>query len=200
MKTKLISIGNNRKLSRSIAVFNLPSHKTCPGKTSLCDKSCYAKKAERLYSNARDMRERNYTATQKSGFADEMIKEIRESGVKLFRWHESGDWFNQRYLNNSIKIAKALPNVGFLAYTRSHHLDFSKCPKNLVIYFSYDKESSAVEILDGYLYAFMQDKMDITPVDGHICQSDNFKGLHHYCGDKCKYCWNGSGNVIFPIH
>lgn len=121
----------NMKLARNdkeyFLIWNLPAVTTCPNRTAMCEKACYARKAERLYPQVLPCRENNFDLSRKSSFTYDMIHTIRYYlGLKknigkkcYFRIHESGDFYNQNYTNAWIYIASQLPEVTFLAYTKS---------------------------------------------------------------------------------
>lgn len=137
----LLSLGN-RKLQPDIAIWNLPHRKTCPGATAECKKYCYAQKAERLYKATLPFRERNFKLSKKANFAKTMIEALSkiQHKVRAVRIHESGDFYNQEYLDKWVEVAKAFPKIMFTAYTKSLHLDFSKAKKtkNMILFASID--------------------------------------------------------------
>ena len=209
---KLLSIGNNKKLGKTVAIFNLPARKTCPGATTYCGKVCYAMKAERMYKGAREMRERNYQASLGPDFIGDMMMELAEFKGSKVRIHESGDFYDQAYLNKWIAIVSNFPDIIFLAYTKMYdRLDFRGIPGNLVVYASYDPTTL--------------DKMGTQPSELHECVIEDApivhapgtvftqgrtdfwyrcdpvsKGHHNYCGVSCNVCWERTNNVIFQKH
>ena len=202
MKTKLLSIGCNRKLGKKVAVFNLPQGKTCPGKTALCREICYAAKAERMYPAAAAMRARNLVAAEKDTFVDDMIAEILGSGVSLLRIHESGDFFSQEYLNKWVKIIEVCSRVKFLAYTKSFMLDWTNAlhMDNLSLLWSIDKTTKTGPPLPTRATAYTVAKgEDRPPVSGEVtCTHTSDK---HYCGTECTLCWDDVGHhIYFPQH
>jgi len=201
MKTKLLSIGCNRKLGKKVAVFNLPQGKTCPGKTALCREICYAAKAERMYPAAAAMRARNLVAAEKDTFVDDMIAEILGSGVTKVRIHESGDLFSQEYLDKWIAIMEACSRVQFLAYTKSFHLDWTTAldTDNLSLLWSIDKTTKIRPPLPGPTAYTVAKGEDRPPVSGEVtCTHTSDK---HYCGTECTLCWDDVGHhIYFPQH
>src|SRR5574343_650785 len=111
----------NRKLKQGYLIWNLPAVKTCPGSTAICRKLCYARKAERVYPDVLPCRMSNYHDSKKESFTDDMIMLI-EKTLKTykkfngyFRVHESGDFYNQKYLDSWFKIVAQFPEIKFLA-------------------------------------------------------------------------------------
>lgn len=126
----------NKKLKNTdeveFLIFSLPAVITCPWSTELCRKSCYAKKAERIYPQVLPCRMNNLAETKKPTFVLEMIelidaklKRAEKKGKSiLFRWHESGDIYNAEYLRKIYEICDYFRgrNITFQAYTKSVNL------------------------------------------------------------------------------
>jgi Gene product 88 len=110
------------------------------------DIRCFAASDEMLYPNLKRMRWRNFDLIldvhKKSGIEGVvllLLKSLenyeRKNGViKIFRIHDSGDFFLQWYLDAWVETAKSRPDVLFYAYTKS--LPFwekikDNVPKNL---------------------------------------------------------------------
>ena len=192
-----ISPGN---LRMKIPTFSLPADVTCPNSTSLCRQYCYAKKAERLYKNVLPSRIRNYKESKKYlDFAKQLIIWLSKKQLKYFRIHESGDFYNQDYLDIWCGIAKLFPEINFLAYTQMYKLDYSLKPDNLIIYWTVWPDSK--DVPDTGLKAYVIDdgsnKINNYKTDGLICKKGHGNNLT--C-DKCLYCFKGKGNVRFRIH
>ena len=202
----MLSIGMNRKLGKKIAVFNLPARKTCPGRTPYCNTVCYATKAERCYPSAKASRENNYKASKKKDFVDKITTEILKSKVKMMRWHESGDCYNQDYLNKIIEICNRCPDVKFLMYTKMYdRLEWHNKPSNLVLYASLDPTSfSKMDSVNKCIFniSTIVDKEEDAPKgdNWYICKPMKDTKHHNYCGEDCLVCWNGSHNAVWIKH
>lgn len=192
----MISIGNNRKLTKTVGIFNLPPGITCPGATPECVKLCYAQKANKMYKSAREMRLANLEKTKDPLFAIKLAMEITQAGLSSVRFHESGDFFNQEYLDKVMNVCSMCPDVRFLAYTKSFHLDFSRKPDNLVIYWS--TTDSNVNRAPAGLKAHLVMKGQQPPTGYVTCQQLGME--KHYCGSVCKICWEGKEDVYFDQH
>lgn len=118
MRTNYTKKGNS-KISKTCGIFNLPTH-VC--KTQC--KNCYARKAEKLYPNVLPSRNKNLEFTKTENFVSGMIADIQASKVKIYRIHESGDFYSQEYIFAWFKIITALPHIQFYAYTKAV-LDFN---------------------------------------------------------------------------
>ena len=110
------------------AMFNLRAKTTCPFRSRDCERFCYAKRDER-YPQARANRDGNLTASKRSDFVQRMIYTIEtelssrryQGSVMILRIHESGDFYNQKYLNDWIDIMAhfATAPIIFQFYTKS---------------------------------------------------------------------------------
>lgn len=119
--------------------FTLPAKKTCPMAKD-CLKFCYASKWAFTWSNVKAKHEANLKATKQKDFVKNIILEVTKKNIEAVRIHDSGDFYNKRYLGKWIKIATQLPNVTFYAYTKSIHLfkgNEDAIPKNMVIVYSF---------------------------------------------------------------
>ena len=187
----------NHKLCKKVMIWNLPERLTCPGITPECAKVCYAAKSTRRFpKTVVPYRMKNLAFTKDPAFVPEMVKYINKSGITMFRWHEDGDVYDQEYLDKLFTIMNACPNTRFLMYTKSFHLDFSKAPDNLSLYWS-TTDSNAVKAPAGPRAHLVLKGQ--TPPAGYItCDTGGLK--EHYCGDKCTICWAGKSDVYFKQH
>lgn len=126
---------------RSAISFGIPAFesedgfKTCPGAGS-CAAVCYARQGHYQWSNVRSAREFNLEIAKNSPskFAKLAIEDLKKIPHKIIRVHDSGDFFNQSYLDAWYKIAQEFPEKKFYAYTKSFHLDlYSNKPNNFQI-------------------------------------------------------------------
>jgi len=191
-----VSKGN---LRMDIPTFSLPAIFTCPNSTNMCRRFCYAKKAER-FIQVKKSRLSNVIDTVLDDFIDKMVDTIRKRNTKYFRIHESGDFYNQEYLDKWIKIARRLPNVTFLAYTQMYHLDYSKKPDNLIIYWSVWPDSKNVPSEGLFAYVIDNGKGRLPKNQYIINGKECIKGVNGLKCNNCMYCYKGKGNVIFKLH
>jgi len=197
-----ISPGNRRM---NIPTFSLPSEDTCPGATDLCKKNCYAKKAERIWKYVLPSRKRNLNGTKNTSFIGNVIKYIDKHKPEYFRIHESGDFYNQKYLCCWFVIANLCPDTKFLAYTQNYKLDYSLKPDNFILYWTVWPDSLGVPET-GLRATVIDDGSG--KIDDSSLQSERLdkafkckkgKGNNITC-EKCKYCLEGKGDVTFKIH
>jgi len=156
-KKRLLSFSvGNAKLGDNILIFSLPAGWTCPfgetckvlvdragGNKNLAEKIehlCYAAWEELIRPTVRASRWRNLDLLDETKNHEEIVDliydsikyHIRKSGtdVEYVRIHESGDFYDGRYLFAWIDVAKKMPYLEFYAYTKS--LPFVKKHKNLI--------------------------------------------------------------------
>ena len=186
-------ICDGNKKTGNIPTFSLPAISTCPGKTPLCTRICYAKRTERRFLRVYLTRVWNFSQViANHNWWQAIIYWIRERQAKgkpvnYFRIHEGGDFFNQRYLDQWKEIARACPETRFLAFTKSFHLDYSDKPDNLIIYWSVMEDTPKERIPREGLYAYV----------GH---ADKEAFPCKWKCDECLYCFYGKGNIVFPRH
>lgn len=154
---------SNEKLANmNIIYLSLPAGYTCPfaagcktfahkkggkfkssGKSILDaggDMRCYAASTEARYPNVRESRWSNFELLQNTddiaGLISRSIQyfNVHNPDIKIFRIHESGDFFSQEYFNAWIDVAEKFPNILFYAYTVSlpyWQESKDRIPKNL---------------------------------------------------------------------
>jgi hypothetical protein len=140
--SKLLTMGN-AKLGDNIAVWSLPSVKTCPGATDLCKRLCYAKRFEAFRAIDYGPKLR---ISKSEAFIGRMVEEAKWK--RLVRIHAAGDFYDADYVGDWIEIAKRTPETRYYGYTRSWRspgllkkLLKLKAMPNVTLLFSCDKES-----------------------------------------------------------
>ena len=184
----------NKKLPTTTAIFNLPSQITCPNATEECKKWCYAKKAERMYPNVLPFRMKNLELTKdtEARLINDVNEELKKSQkVTHVRIHESGDYYNQQYLNKWFVIAVCNPNLTFYSYTKMWNLDYSRKPSNMIVLLSDDtgKWQRHYYKFDGVTYV-EDDKNKRNTIKQHLRNTINGKQLERKftCVGDCKVC------------
>lgn len=125
--------------------FGIPAYqsntglKTCPN-AGACAKGCYALAGAYRFSNVAQAFERRLAATQVDAFVDQMLADIDKQRAERIRIHDSGDFYNEEYLDRWLRIMQARPEVEFYAYTKMVSL-FKKrakdLPKNFTVIYSF---------------------------------------------------------------
>lgn len=206
-----ISTGNRKLVSNKetrFLIWNLPARKTCPFATLLCLLFCYAIKAEKNYPDCLPARERNFNFSKSKIFVPFMVQMIhyicslkayRTAKRIVFRWHESGDFYSQKYTNDCLDIMRQcydIPNLIFMAYTKSApFFEGKQLPKNFVLRGSIwsDTKPEQEKLLRQY------------PVYT-VCNEEDFKKLPEkqkcHCDDcgHCNKCWLTRENIQCVQH
>lgn len=197
--TDIFSFGN-LKLPKTTAIFNLPRMLTCPGATPLCKQICYASKAERMHRVVRTHRHDMFMLSKTNAFPWilETALDRLPKTVTAVRIHESGDFYDQRYLDTWINAMKKFPQLTFYAYTKSSRLNFTR-PDNFVIRLSMDSTSEpyvydSINKFDGI--SWLQQKGEELPdwinvENPLVCPGD--------C-KVCSYCLKKGGDLVIPEH
>jgi hypothetical protein len=134
-----------KKSAKRTFNFGIPAYqsntglKTCPN-AGACAKGCYALAGAYRFSNVAQAFERRLTATQDDAFVDQMLADIDKQRAERIRIHDSGDFYNEEYLDRWLRIMRARPQVEFYAYTKMVSL-FKKrskdLPKNFTVIYSF---------------------------------------------------------------
>ena len=208
MKMKLYVSTGNKKLKSNdkvrFLIWNLPAVQTCPFRTALCEKNCYARKAEKQYPGCLPCRERNLELSKQDDFVDKMVELIRRRlrhkayfGKKvLFRIHESGDFYSVEYAVKWVHIAILCPEVTFLAYTKS--LPFFEniaLPSNFIVRASIwsDTKPELLELSAKYPIYTALPKGTYDTIRNFQCKCED-------CG-TCQACYSPKvKNIIVDIH
>jgi len=114
----------NTKLDKSIGIFNLPAVEEVCGR--IC-KGCYAINSQIQYKSVLPSRYRKLEFSKQLDFETKIRDSIVSLRLEYVRVHESGEFYSQVYVDRWYRIAKSLPDVTFVAYSkRFGDFDFSK--------------------------------------------------------------------------
>lgn len=148
---KTISISMENTKIGKIPSFSLPALDSCPGKTTWCEKACYAAKIERVYRCAKKAYDLNFELVKGTDFVatiNEELTKLVKKGITTFRLHVSGDFYDVRYIYNWLKIVKANPTITFFGYTHSWsvlnllpHLGILRAQPNVILFASTDEST-----------------------------------------------------------
>jgi hypothetical protein len=185
---KLIAMA--KRLGKTIKSFTLPSGWTCPAAKDCLSKAdretgkikdgpdtvfrCFAASSEAQYKNTRAMVWRNFDAI-KSVMSDawrynkdqvKAVADLLESNLPkkfdIMRVHVGGDFFNQKYFDAWMEVARRNPSKHFYAYTKSlkywvsrleEKFDGYSIPSNFVLTASYGGRHDAMIVEHGLKYA-----------------------------------------------
>ena len=216
----------NRKLDRSILIFNLPDAFTCPNASAACLRFCYARLARTASPHSTAIsRYARFLISQRPDFAEIISDELRrKKNVRAVRIHESGDFYSPAYFMKWLEIARRFPSITFYAYTKSlfaaKHLD--QLPDNFVLIFSLDKSnfrlfsfvmkhvqearSKGKRVGVSYVDTHTEeDKRNIREISKlmsvHVCPATVSSNRGKVkCGRDCSYCVLDPKCVVFNVH
>lgn len=187
----------NEKIDRAL-IFNLPAIKTCPGATELCKKICYAYDSEVLYKHvAPQSRARNLAFAKDPSFRELMSAKLSRARLPRMRLHESGDFFNQKYLDAWTEIIGRDSKRTFWVYTKSWNLDFTEALKlkNLYLRYSVDATTKKYPAQD-IPHAAVSASRD----DFFVCPSTKVVGHSIRCMKDCSFCAECREPLTFRPH
>lgn len=133
----------SKHFNKRVFNFGLPAYKSNTGKVVCrmadeCIKFCYAQKGAYIWSNVSPAFEKRLEISMQDNFVDLIVMEIQKKKVDYVRVHDSGDYYDKRYLAKWFKIAELLPNVRFYSYTNEVGMikNLESIPKNYDFIFS----------------------------------------------------------------
>ncbi len=150
----MLTRGNRKLIGSQIWTFSLPSglDTTCPGRTPICEKHCYDKRADKVRPNKRRRREANYRASRKASFVPLILGLIDYHDVQLMRLHVGGDFGTYLYTRKWLKIMKEAVHTRFWFYTRSWRVESIRpvieqmsTLSNVRVWYSLDKDTGLPE-------------------------------------------------------
>jgi hypothetical protein len=191
----LLSNGN-RKLAKNVLCWSIPPVITCLN-CEQCKKHCYARHPYLFYPVVKKAWDRNYTLAQTGEFTAHIIAQLKEAVEYMrkpfVRIHVSGDFFNQEYVNNWIKIIKTFPSVKFFGYTKVMDiLDLTELVNldNVNIINSIASDG-------GVNFGKAGRITELKNLGYRVCPADKNKNIK--CGKNCFICMKIE-KVCFPWH
>lgn len=214
----------NSKLGRKIWTFSIPAGDTCPGKTEVCSKECYAAEGFFLMPNVARSLERNWDETRDPDFVYQSVHHLRRVKAKVCRVHVAGDLYDAEYAQKWLDIFRQVPECRFFIYTRSWRLDnirpaiirMAKLP-NVRMWWSVDKDTGKPRhVPKNVRLAYMQVAHEDVPryradlvfrvdrlydkvvkkVNGAmVCPVENGVTEDMTCM-KCGFCWRDKGETF----
>ena len=201
----------NSKLQQTL-IWNIPAVLTCPFATDACKEYCYTIKSERMYPSVLPRRFRHLQESQQQEFEEKMIEELHrqaqrktKTGKQKFQYvriHESGDFYSQAYVDKWARIAKACPDLKFLAYTKSYLYDFTELQSlpNVTIRMSLDSTSKQKAFQTSMPKAYVRTEETIQKLPQ---TTDKRQTIQCNVGMKChecRLCWTSNKDVAFELH
>lgn len=168
---------------------------------SICSK-CYALKGRYVFGNVKKALQRRLSSLVHSEWVEAMVFQINQTGINVFRWHDSGDIQNLEHLERIAQVCRLTPNVRHWLPTREYALvtaykeKHGAFPDNLNIRLS-------AYMVDGPLPDGAANRLGVT-MSGVTsdpkkvsCPAYNQGGV---CG-SCRACWDKNQAVVFyPKH
>ena len=122
-------------------------------KAGACIRDCYAQMGRYIMFDATvrlNTQKLNYLMNHWSEWKTRMINTIKSigwAGGAVIRWHDSGDFISEKYLEMAFDVARATPNDFHYAYTKEVGMvSNSNVPDNFEIKFSYGgKEDKLID-------------------------------------------------------
>lgn len=187
----------NTKTGRDVVTYSRAPGPTCPGASSWCAATCYAKRPFNRYVGTREQWSRNATEQ----FAP-LLPPPRKDGrpIKL-RIHVSGDFDTAPYIRSWVKVLRERPDVQAWAYTRSWRvprlrkaLEELRSLPNMQLFASTDPSIMDAPPPGWRVAAIVGDER----YSGPVCMEQT--GKQPSCS-ACGYCFRGrKGNITFKQH
>lgn len=122
-------------------------------KAGECTRDCYAQMGRYIMFDDTvrlNTQKLNYLMNHWEEWKERMINSIKAmsfAGGSVVRWHDSGDFLSEKYLQIAYEIAEATPNDYHYAYTKEINMVLkNKAPDNFEFKFSYGgKEDSSID-------------------------------------------------------
>ncbi|MBL8824206.1 MAG: hypothetical protein JNJ77_16590 [Planctomycetia bacterium] len=212
----------NRKLGlKHIWGFTLPSgtDAVCPGRTSICARSCYALRLEKLRPKVHKAYQRNLVMTKRRDFAQRMYYFVRAMRIRTVRIHIGGDFFSEEYARKWLQVIEKSPRTHFYFYTRSWRIspicvvleEMASLP-NCSAWYSCDSETGLpanvpprvrlawlqldpLEQINSPVHLIFRDyplrKHPVThSSDAHICpEQDGLRRKQRITSESCQFCF-----------
>jgi hypothetical protein len=158
----LLSQGTD-KMGATIFGWSIPAISTCPGKTSICRKCCYATHGRYVTDKVKRLMRWRLLQSRQEDWVGRMSDELFRRGVLVCRIHVSGDFYSPEYTSKWIDICARSQHTRFFAYTRSWrvptiepYLRALAALKNVRLWYSADTEAAPTDVPPGVRVAWLQ--------------------------------------------
>lgn len=196
---KNLLIRGNVKMGNEVYLFNLPPLQTCtPTDWCLHGKkgkpACYALGGNFVFESVKRSMLERLEASRQVDFVDRMLEEIKRARVKYFRFHSSGDFYSEEYVNKVKEIASNSPETIFRTTTRRQDLKKSICElaslPNFIVRESLD--SCRPQPVMGLPFAAIESLDIVRESDSYLCKNN--------CSSCGYHCWLEKTNMHFAQH
>ena len=194
-QNEIYSNGNNAKLGNNVSILNLPPIKTCVN-CSTCANSCYAM-FRYQYPNVQKRWNRNLEMTKADNFVELSTIELKYKATPIVRFHESGDFYSDEYIDKCFDLAVANPDIKFYGYTKNKNaLKLNALANVNIIYSFIDTIIGEVRNYGTQEFCeYLRDNYNTTICPhGYTADKENFK-----CMIDCQECLT-CDSVCFVEH
>lgn len=204
----------NGKTGKACLTWSLPVEPTC-NHDAPCykNKVCYCLKGCQAFANVVGAYYKNWRLYNENpeSYEEKCYNLIRYSGLKLVRCFDCGDLPDENYLELLVRVAKKLPDVRFLSYTKKYNIvnnwldKGNEFPTNFTMRFSAADKNWEVPNPHHLPMAFIDftDKSlnPEIPRNAYRCKgTPDPKDQEHTCS-ICQMCWRKNVNsVVFDQH
>lgn len=166
----LLSMGTG-KTSASVYHFSTPAVRSCPGRSSVCESKCYARRGHFQGPAVQAKLRWAFEQSKKDDFVDRFCSELYRRGVLACRWFVSGDVYAPSMAMKMVEIVTRSDFCRFILYSRSWrvptiepHLRALAALPNIVVHYSCDTETGMPDVVpDQVRVAWMQTEDDPVP-------------------------------------
>jgi hypothetical protein len=206
---RLLQPGNT-KLGPNVWTYSQPQVDTCPGRSQLCEKVCYAHRPARMYKGvAGGWQARLDAYTQyPTHWVKQMMDELWQlPASSVVRLHVSGDFHTRQYAEDWYFLMQRRASTRFWVITRSwvipeirETLIWMSARRNVAMWWSVDEtldtEDLGVEVPPTVKLAYMQSGPDDGP--GHLTDDCGvvFRVSH---GRRTDVQYKVDGVLVCPI-
>lgn len=189
-------LANGNSKLYNILIFDLPAVRTCLNCND-CKATCYARKAERQYTDTRIFRDCNLQLflSNRELLKELIILQLSNSKENVIRLHSSGDFFSQEYIEFWCEIIKLFPLKKFYAYTKVKgilNFHYIECLNNFNLIESYVHGNLNYGNIE-YCHSLNNQ------YNTFICPATKESDIKFRCGLNCTYCVTKK-NVCFVEH
>lgn len=155
------------------------------GNCGWCKKECYILEYFKKMKRVNEYWKNNsmvFRGSKRDAIVNSLISTLNEKRPKQFIINISGDFLSQEHVDIWREVTKAVSETRFVAFTKMHHFNYSRRPKNFKIIFSVWPGMPKPKRKKGIQFAWLQDSSeDRIPSDAIECP-----GLCYGCG----MCWS----------
>lgn len=208
MKVLELFRDTNRHLGSNIPHFS-KSTDSCKNATIICEFVCKAKQGNYQFPSVKNYMNTMYEVSHTENFYKLLEKDLTiiqavasvTDKYHYSRLHTSGDIESLDQYMMTMRLLNKFPLIKFLIYTKVPLTApyYAMKPDNVIIRFSYDR-STPIEYVklakeQNVPLSFMDDRLEKV---SHMTKHENGFVCNSIC-DKCKFCWNSTKDVVFPM-